>query len=45
MDEVLDDLDEKGELSNETKTKKRKIGGRTYKSKLISEQIELIFLN
>jgi len=45
FDEDLDDLDEKGELSNETKTKKRKIGGRTYKSKLnqkFFKSIELI---
>lgn len=43
--EVLDDLEENGELSNETKTKKRKIGGRTYKSKLnqnFFKSIELI---
>lgn len=43
--EVFDDLEENGELSNETKTKKRKIGGRTYKSKLnqnFFKSIELI---
>ena len=43
--EVLDDLEENGELSNKTKTKKRKIGGRTYKSKLnqnFFKSIELI---
>jgi len=43
--EVLDDLKENGELPNETISKKRKIGGRTYKSKLnqnFFKSIELI---